>query len=135
MSGLEFEFAGNFVLFVFDDFAVKLDQRATLGADQMVVMLVIVAVFVARVAVGKSFLARQPTFGQEFERTINGREADSGVFGFDEGIQILGAGMAFRAQKDFQNLFALRGALEAFVFQMLEKDFLFFLHRVSPQLN
>lgn len=38
--------------------------------------------------------------------------------------------MTFGAQKDFQNLFALSGFLEPFLFQMLEKDFFFLLHYV-----
>lgn len=101
MRRLEIEFARNFILFVFDDFTVKLNQRAALRANQMIVMLVVVTVFVARIAISKSFLSREATFGQELERAVNGGEADRGVFGFDEVIQIFGAGMTFRAQKNF----------------------------------
>lgn len=101
MRRLEVEFARDFVLFVFDNFAVKLNQGAALRANQMIVMLVIVTVFVARVAIGKSFLSRQTAFRQELERAINSGESDRGVFGFDKVVQIFGAGMSFGTQKDF----------------------------------
>lgn len=101
MRRLEIEFARNFILFVFDDFAVKLNQRAALRANQMIVMLMIVTVFVARVAIGKSFLSREAAFRQELERPVNCRKADRRVFGFDEVIQIFGTGMTFGAQKNF----------------------------------
>ena len=58
MRGLEFEFPGDFVLFTFDDFAEEFDQLSTNHTNQMIVVLMIVTMFVARVAIGKFFLAR-----------------------------------------------------------------------------
>ena len=62
MGWLELEFQGNLVLFVFDDFAVKLNQLPAFGANQMIVMLMVVTVFVTRITIGKPFLPRQAAF-------------------------------------------------------------------------
>jgi hypothetical protein len=62
MGGLKPEFAGDFVLLPFDHFTKKFDQIAALSTNQVIVMLVIVAMFIARVAIRKSFLAGQPAF-------------------------------------------------------------------------
>ena len=46
----------DLVLFVLDDFAIELYQSTTLGADQVIVMLVVVEVLVARAAVAEPSL-------------------------------------------------------------------------------
>src|SRR5262245_15422409 len=93
---------GDLVLPVFDLFAVELDQPAAFGADQMVVVLVVVKVLVTRMGVAQTLLARQPAFGQEFESAVNGREAHGRVFNFDDVVEVFGAEMTFGFEKDFE---------------------------------
>ena len=62
MRWLKFEFARNFVLLVFDNLTIKFNQLTALGANQMIVVLVIIAMFVARITVGKAFLTSQSAF-------------------------------------------------------------------------
>ena len=92
---------GDLVLPVFDLFAVELYQPAAFGADQMVVVLMVVKVLVARVGVTQTLLARQPAFGQELERAVNGREANGRVFDFDDVVKVFGAEMTFGFVKYF----------------------------------
>ena len=93
---------GDLVLLVFDLFAVELYQPAAFGADQMVVVLVVVKVLVTRVGVAQTLLARQPAFGQEFESAVNGREAHGRVLDFDNVVEVFGAEMTFGFEKYFE---------------------------------
>src|SRR5262245_30823430 len=81
---LKIMLCSDLVLPVFDLFAVELYQTAAFGADQMVVVLVVIKVLVTSVGVAQTLLARKPAFGQEFESTINGREAHGRVLDFDD---------------------------------------------------
>ena len=65
MGRLKVELLGNLILLLFDDLAVELDQLTTGGADEMVVMLVIVVMFVASTPVAKPLLARQTALAQQ----------------------------------------------------------------------
>ena len=58
MGRLEVVELGDLILFALDDLAIKLDQFAAMGADQVVVMLVIVEVFIARPPITEPLLAR-----------------------------------------------------------------------------
>src|SRR5215470_11494330 len=93
---------GDLVLPVFDLFAIELYQPAAFGADQMVMVLVVVKMLVTRVGVAQTLLARQPAFGQEFESSVNGRKAHGRVFDFDDVVEVFGAEMAFGFEKDFE---------------------------------
>src|SRR5262245_29533310 len=117
---------GDLVLLVFDLFAVELYQPAAFGADQMVVVLVVVEMFVTRVSVAQTLLARQPAFGQEFERSVNGREAYGRVFDFDDIVEVFGAEMTFGFEKDFEYQLALCRLFESGAPEMFKED-LFFL--------
>src|SRR5262249_11230118 len=125
---------GDLILPVFDLLAVELYQPAALGADQVVVMLVIVKMLVTRVGVAQTLLARQPAFGQEFERAVNSREAYGRVLNFDDVVEVFRAEMAFGLEKDFEYQLALCRPFESGAPEMFEKD-LFFLgefgHHVS----
>lgn len=115
---------GDFVLFILDLFAVKLYQLAALGADQMVVVLVVVKVFITRAPVAQTLFARQPAFDQKLERAVNSREADGRVFDFDNVIQVFGAEMAFGFEKNVEYQLALRGLFEPGAPEMF-KEYLF----------
>lgn len=129
MCRMKSELPRDFILFVFDHLAVKLDQVAASGADQMIVVLVIVLVFVAATAIAHQFLARQSAFDQQPKRAINRREADARIFSLDQLIKFLGARMAFGAEKDIEDQFALSRAFEPGALQMIKENFLLFIHQ------
>ena len=116
----------DFVLPVFDLFAVELYQPAAFGADQMVMVLVVVKVLVTRVGVAQTLLARKPAFSQEFERAVNGREAHGRVLDFDDVVEVFRAEMTFGLEEDFEYQLALRRLFESGAPEMFEED-LFFL--------
>src|SRR5215510_6778167 len=118
---------GDLVLLVLDLLAVEFYQPAAFGADQMVVMLVIVKMLVARVRVAQSLFARQPAFGQKLERAVNGREAHRRVFDFDNVVEVFGAEMAFGLEKDFEYKLTLCRLFKSGAPEMLE-EYLFFLY-------
>ena len=62
---------------------VELDCLAALGADQMIVMRVLVVVLVARATVAEANLAGESRLDQKLERAIDGRVAYAWVFIFD----------------------------------------------------
>ena len=66
--------------------------------------------------------ARQSAFGEEFERTINGRVADPGIFFLHQTVQFLGRKMVASFKKGPKNRVALGGLLQARLFQMIVKD-------------
>src|SRR5678816_113959 len=63
--------AGDLILFVLDNLAVKLDQSAAVCTDQVVVMLVIVEVLISSSAIAKPLFASKPALGKKLERAIN----------------------------------------------------------------
>ena len=106
----------------------ELDDPATLRADHMIVMLVLVVMFVVGNAVTETNFARESGFGQQLQRSVDRGLPDAGVFPFDEPVEILTGKMLFRPQEDIKNQVALSGALEPFLLDMFKKDFLFFSH-------
>ena len=58
MGRLEVIELGDLILFILNDFAIKLDQFAATGADQVVVMLVIVEMLIPRAPIPEPLLAR-----------------------------------------------------------------------------
>src|SRR5262245_51071345 len=116
---------GDLVLPVFDLLAVELYQPAAFGADQMVVMLVVVKVFATRVGVAQTFLSRQPAFGQEFERAVNSRESHGRILDFDYVVEVFRAEMTFGLEKDFEYQLALRRLFESGAPEMFKKNLSF----------
>src|SRR5262245_41956524 len=116
---------GDLVLPVFDLLAVELYQPAAFGADQMVVMLVVVKVFVTRVGVAQTFLSRQPAFGQEFERAVNSRESHGRILDFDYVVEVFRAEMTFGLEKDFEYQLTLRRLFESGAPEMFKKNLSF----------
>lgn len=113
---------GNLVLFLLDHFAVEFDQLATIGTDQVVVMLMIELVFVPTPTVSQPFLACQTTLTQQFERSVDRRETDRGIFRLDPLVEIFRTEMALGLEKDVEDQIALAGPLVSSPSQMLEKD-------------
>jgi len=79
--------AGDLILFVLDDFAVKLYQSAALGTDQVVVMLVIVQVLISCSAIAKPLFASKPALSKKLQRAINSCRSDVRILGFDDLVE------------------------------------------------
>src|SRR5262245_3350931 len=122
VCGLKPVLLGDLVLFVLDHLAVKLDQCIALGADQMVVMLMVVVVLVACATISQTLFARQPAFMKQLQCAIDGREPDRGVFALDQIIQVFGAQVAFGLKKYFEYQLPLPRLLKSGPFEMLEKN-------------
>lgn len=112
MRGLELELLCDLILLAFDYFTIELDQISAFGADQMVVMLMIVHMLISHAAIAKAFLPRQATFRQEFKRAVDSSEADTRVCGLDPLIQLLSTRMALSIEKHIEDQFALRSPFE-----------------------
>ncbi len=106
----------------------ELDDPAALGTDHVVVVLVFVIVFVVSDAVAKTNFAREPGFGQEFQRAIDCGLPDARVSLPNQAIKIFAGEVRFRAQEDVENQVTLRRALESLLLNMFEKNFLLFRH-------
>lgn len=133
MGRLKIILSGDFVLFVFDNFAEKFNQRIALGANQMVVMLVIVIMLIPCPAIAQPLFARKPAFMKQLQCPVHGREANGRILYLDQVVQILGAQVAFRLEKYFQNQFPLAGFLETCALEMLKKYFSFFFEMVHTK--
>ncbi len=108
---------------------------ATLHADHVVVMLVLVIVLVVRASVAEAHLARQPGFGQKLERAIDCGLPYAGVFRLHQPVEVFAGQVLFGTQKDFQYQVALRRPLQPCLLDVLEKYFLLFTHKVSGSIK
>jgi len=82
--------AGDLILFVLDDFAIELYQGTALGTDQVIVVLVVVEMFVARAAVAEALFPCQPTLGKEFQGTIDSSGPYMRIAGLDNLVEFFG---------------------------------------------
>jgi hypothetical protein len=125
---LELILRRNLILFILNDLAVELDQVAAFRADQMVVMLMVVFVFVALASITETLFARQPALVEQFERPVNGRISDARIFALDQVIVVFGAEMAFGFEKDLEDQLSLSSLLESGPAQVLKEDLFLFRH-------
>ena len=88
LSDFEAVLGSHRVLERFELSRKELNDLAALGADHVVVMLMFVVMFVVRAAVAEADFAREPGFGQELERAIDGRLADGRVFSLHQPVKI-----------------------------------------------
>lgn len=131
MQRLEAVVASYRVLKPLDLFIVKLDQRAALRADQMIVMAVFVIVFVENATVVELEFSRKSALFQELQGPVDGCESYRRVFGFDDRVEVFARDVALGIKKHIEDQLALVGALEPLAFEVLVKDlFLFALHIV-----
>jgi hypothetical protein len=96
MQGSELVAAGYYVLKPFYLFAVELDQRAALRADQMIVVSVFVVVLVKDSAVVELKLTREPALFQQLQGPVHGCESDRRVSCFHDRVKVFARHMAFR---------------------------------------
>jgi len=125
--------ASNYlILQLLDLFAVELDQRAALSANQMIVVSVFVFVLVQGAAIVKLELASEAALLEQLQGAIHRRGPYRCVPGFDDRVQVLARDVAFSIQKDIEYQIALSRSLQSGALEVLVKDmFLFTLHRRS----
>jgi hypothetical protein len=92
-------------------------------------MLMLVLMFVVSASITETNLAGQPGFGEEFECAVDSSLAHTGIFQLHESVEVFIGEMLFAAKKDLEDQVALSRALEAFLLNMFEKNFLLFGHR------
>src|SRR5664280_3291389 len=73
--------AGHIGLELFNGLVLELDNGPAAGADQVVVVLPLGNVLVARLAVAELDFAGNPRFGEELQGAVDRRIADPRVFG------------------------------------------------------
>src|SRR5262245_45403344 len=117
---------GDLVLLLLDLLAVELDQLAAFRANQMIVMLVVIQVFVSRATVPKPLFTRQIAFNQKFESAINRRKPDGRVFNLDQVVKIFRAEVTFCFEKYFEDQLPLRGLFEPRAPEVFEEYISFF---------
>ena len=119
---------GHFVLDGFQLRRVKLNDLSALGADHVIVMLVLVVVLVVGAAIAETHFAGESRIGQKPERSIHRRLADVWILFAHEAMQVLTRHVTFGAQKDVENQLALGRTLETLLLDVLKKNFLLFGH-------
>ena len=110
---------------VFDLFEFRykeLDRIAAGGANHMMVRSTVQAKLIARDPVVKIDLIGKAALCEELERAIDGRIADAGIALPHQPMQLLGAEMLTRGEKDVEDAVAFGTLLKAFLAEMRSKD-------------
>ena len=113
--------ASNLLLDLSDFLREKFHRGATLGTDHVVMTAPVVLVLVARNAVVKSDFAGQPATRQQFQRPVNGGDADARVVFLDQAVQFVDGKMLPGFEKCPQNGIALLGLLQADALEVLQE--------------
>jgi len=132
MKRFESVAAHDLFLQLLDLFVVKLDQRAAAGADQVVVVRVLVVVLVKHAPVVEFKLARQATLLKKLQCAIYGCEPDRRILCFDDGVQILAGDVPFGIQKHIEDQIALGRSLEPRALEMFLENLLLFAFHNGP---
>src|SRR5579864_6923737 len=86
----------------------KLDNLAATFTDEMVVMMLAYHL-VARLAFVEMAFREQSAFLHQLERAIDCRVTDMGIDAFDFGVELLGADVTAKVEKDARDIVARRG--------------------------
>jgi hypothetical protein len=102
----------------------EFDGTSAIGANHMVMTAPIVLMFESGNPVMEGDFAGQPTFGQEFQGSVDGGVPDAGVLFLHQAVQFVGGEVVAGLQKCAQDGVALGGLLQAYPFEMSMKNFL-----------
>lgn len=130
MCRLEPEFARHLILQSFDLSRKKFDHLATLSADHVVMMFVIVMMFVVCLVVTESNFAGKAGLGKEFESSVNRRQANGWVVLLDKAIEILAGKVIFGTKENVEYQLSLPRTPQPGSLDMLVEDRLFYLESV-----
>jgi hypothetical protein len=126
---------GHRILNRFQFRRIKLDDLAAFGTDHVVVMLMLVIVLVVRATVAEAHLARQSGLRQQPQRPIDCRLANARILRLHQAVKIFAGHVPFSAQEHVENQVALRGALQPFLLDVLDENFLLFSHYSTRGLS
>jgi hypothetical protein len=82
--------------------AKKFNDPAAIGANQVIVMLVIVMMLVISFIISEAHFAGEPGFSQKFESAVNGRVPDRRVLLLHQPVKVFARQMLFGAQENLQ---------------------------------
>ena len=102
---------------------VDFDERATAGANQVVMVLVPVLVLESVHSVAEVNLPANPCFCHELDRSRHGRIADILVLPADQIVQFLNGQMSLRGEKRIDDLHPLARMAQALLLHELFKPF------------
>jgi hypothetical protein len=105
--------ACHFILKDLDLLRKEFDDLATLGTDHVIVVVVVEMMFVISAIVAETDLSCQTGLHQQLQRTVDGRQADTGVLFADQKIQIFACDMTLCSQERKQDGFTLVRASKA----------------------
>jgi len=91
----------------------------------------VVLVLVAGNSVMKRNLAGQAALRQQLQRAVNGGVADAGIFFLHQAMEFVGGKMVASFEEGVQNGVALRGLLQANIFEVAVKDLLGFTDHLA----
>ncbi len=118
--------ASNLLLDFSNFLGEKFDRSTALGTHHVVMTAAVVLVFITRDAVVKGDFAGQTAIRQQFQRPIDGGEADARIGFLDQPMQFVGRKMFASFQEGPQNCVALFGLLQADALEMLQENSLGF---------
>lgn len=125
--------SGDFVLQFLNARVVKLQYGATIGTDEVVMMLFINTGLVAGLPISEVMAFGQTALGQQFERPMYSRIANLGMIFTQFEIEVFGGGMGSETEKLVKNDLPLSGTFKPLLGQVVVKNFFDFLH-TSPLL-
>ncbi len=107
-------FPDEAILNLFEFVAVDLHEFTAIGADDMVMVLMVVFVFVSCGSISEIDLSAQPGIFEKFDRSGNGSIADVLVFLSYDFKELLGAEVLFSTQEDIGDNIARQRSSQAF---------------------
>ena len=117
-------FPANFLLQMTYLLREEFDRTAAIGAYHVVMTAPVVLVLVTSDSIMECHFARQATLCQQFERAVDSRIADAGVFLLYQTMEFVRRKMVTGFQKGAQNRIALRGLLQPHAFQVAVQNLL-----------
>jgi len=115
-------FAADLLLDLFNLFREKLDGRAAVGANHVVMIAAVVLVFVAGNAVVEGDFAGQSASGEEFQSAIDSSEPDTRIGLLDQAMQLVDRQVLASFEKRSKDGVALLRLLQADATEVLQKN-------------
>jgi len=112
-ADLELVLPRNILLESFNAFILELYDRAASRTDQMIMMRIWLRMLISRETVIKSPFLGESRFSKQFQCTVNGGVAYTGMYLFDPCVQFLRAQVLACVDKDLEDAVPLACRLEA----------------------
>src|SRR5688500_18479381 len=120
--------ARDLILQPFNILTVELNDSVAFGADEMIMMGMLILMLVAGTAIDKTDFMGEACLRHQFDGAIDGGKAYRRVPLLNQFIELLDRHMAFRIEKDIKDQVALIGSLQPRTLEMIMKDLFLFSH-------